>query len=187
MYREVWLLPWGTIEPMDIREHLPSHRVPAAARGRASHATLRIDGLVARPLELSPTDLARLPRAVVEEPFVCEEGWSVPGLRWAGVQLADVLALAAPLPQASYVRASAAPYVAPVPLSEAGNAVLADALNGEPLSIEHGAPWRLVLPGGACYTSVKWLDHLELTAEPGEHAAQRIARARLKQARSAQR
>jgi hypothetical protein len=43
-----------------------------------------------------------------------------------------------------------------------------------------------VLPGGACYTSVKWLDRLELTTEPGEHVAQRIARARLEQARLAQ-
>jgi DMSO/TMAO reductase YedYZ molybdopterin-dependent catalytic subunit len=42
-----------------------------------------------------------------------------------------------------------------------------------------------VLPGGACYTSVKWLDRLELTAEPGEHAAQRIAGTRLERARSA--
>jgi DMSO/TMAO reductase YedYZ molybdopterin-dependent catalytic subunit len=102
------------------------------------------------------------------------------------VYLREVLALAEPLPVARYVRAGAGSYVVPVPLSDTGSALLADELNGEPLSIEHGAPWRLVLPGGACYTSVKWLDHLEPTAEPGEHAAQRLARARLEQARSAQ-
>jgi DMSO/TMAO reductase YedYZ molybdopterin-dependent catalytic subunit len=148
---------------------------------------LRVDGLVARPLELRPTDLASLPRAVLEEPFVCEEGWGVPGLRWGGVRLADVLAIAEPLPTAGYVRAGAGRYVAPVRLAEAADALLSDELNGQPLSVEHGAPWRLVLPGAACYTSVKWLDHLELTAEPGEHTAQRMARARLlTQARSAQ-
>src|SRR5919199_1838598 len=114
---------------METREQLPSHQVPAEARGRASQATLRVDGLVARPLELTQADLAGLRRAVIEEPFVCEEGWSVPGLRWGGVPLAEVLALAEPLPGARYVRAGAGPYVAPVLLPEAGNAVLADALN----------------------------------------------------------
>ena len=128
---------------------------------------------------LSPADLARLPRAVLEEPFVCEEGWSVPRIRWGGVRLADVLALAEALPSASYVRAGAGPWVVPVPLADATSALVCDELNGEALSIEHGAPWRLVLLGGACYTNVKWLDRLELTAEPGEHAAQRIALARL--------
>jgi Oxidoreductase molybdopterin binding domain len=52
-------------------------------------------------------------------------------------------------------------------------------LNGEPLTVEHGAPWRLVVSGGPCYANVKWLDHLELAAESGEHTAQRIARGRL--------
>jgi DMSO/TMAO reductase YedYZ molybdopterin-dependent catalytic subunit len=170
---------------MEMCEHLPSHAVAAADRERAARAMLRIDGLVARPLEVSQADLARLPHAVLEEPFSCEEGWSVPGLRWGGLRLADVLALAEPLPAARYVRVGAGPYVAPVPLAEAVAALLADELNGEPLSIEHGAPWRLVLPGGACYTSVKWLDRLELTAEPGEHTAQRLAGARFEAARSA--
>jgi DMSO/TMAO reductase YedYZ molybdopterin-dependent catalytic subunit len=119
---------WGTIAPMQIREHLPSHRVPAAARGRASQATLRIDGLVARPLASAQPDRPGSARAVVEEPFVCEEGWSVPGLRWGGVPLAEVLALAGPVPGARYIRAGAGPYVAPVPLSEAGSALLADEL-----------------------------------------------------------
>jgi DMSO/TMAO reductase YedYZ molybdopterin-dependent catalytic subunit len=170
---------------MDIRERLPSHLVPAAVRDRAGRGVLRIDGLVGRPLELSPTDLARLPRASLDEPFVCEEGWSVPGLRWGGVHLVEVLALAEPSPAARYVRAGAGEYVVPVPLTDAAGALVCDELNGEPLATEHGAPWRLVLPGGACYTSVKWLDRLELTAEPGEHAAQRIAGTRLERARSA--
>jgi DMSO/TMAO reductase YedYZ molybdopterin-dependent catalytic subunit len=170
---------------MDIREHLPSHAVAAADRERAARAVLCIDGLVARPLALSRADLARLPRTVLEEPFTCEEGWSVPGLRWGGLRLADVLALAEPSPAARYVRAGAGAYVVPLSLVEATAALLCDQLDGEPLSVEHGAPWRLVLPGGACYTSVKWLDRLELTTDPGDHTARRLARAHLEAARSA--
>jgi DMSO/TMAO reductase YedYZ molybdopterin-dependent catalytic subunit len=170
---------------MDVRESLPIHAVPAADRERADRAMLRIDGLVARPIELSRADLARLPRSILDEPFVCEEGWSVPRMRWAGVRLVDILALAGPLAAACYVRAGAGQWVVPVPLEQAAAALVCDELNGEALSVEHGAPWRLVVSGGACYTNVKWLTRLELTAEPGEDAAQRIARARLEQAGSA--
>jgi len=55
-------------------------------------------------------------------------------------------------------------YVMPLALADARAAVLANELDDKPLSLEHGAPWRLVVPGGACYTSVKWVDRLELAA-----------------------
>jgi DMSO/TMAO reductase YedYZ molybdopterin-dependent catalytic subunit len=169
---------------VELREHLPRYPVPAARWARAGRAVLRIDGLVARPVVLTQADLARLPHSILDEPFTCEEGWSVPGLRWGGVGLADVLPLAQPLPAARYVRAAAGSYVVPMPLADAAAALVGDELNGDPLSIEHGAPWRLLVPGGACYTSVKWLDRLELSAEPGENTAERLARARLEAARS---
>jgi DMSO/TMAO reductase YedYZ molybdopterin-dependent catalytic subunit len=163
---------------VDIRERLPIFPTSADARARAARALLRIDGLVAHPLELTAEDLRRLQRATLEEAFVCEEGWGVPGLRWAGVNLSDVLALAEPSPDARYVRAGSGDWVVPIALSDAVRGVMCNELNGEPLTIEHGAPWRLVLSGGACYTNVKWLDHLELVAEPGEDDAKRIALAR---------
>jgi DMSO/TMAO reductase YedYZ molybdopterin-dependent catalytic subunit len=53
-----------------------------------------------------------------------------------------------------------------------------DELNGEPLTVEHGAPWRLVVSGGRCHTNVKWLDHLELVRDPGVDDARRIALSR---------
>jgi DMSO/TMAO reductase YedYZ molybdopterin-dependent catalytic subunit len=99
----------------------------------------------------------------------------------------DVLALAKPLPTAHYVRVHAGNYVVPLSLAEAEHALLADTLNDQPLAVEHGAPWRLALAGGACFTSVKWVDRLELCAEPGENVGQRVAqrRAQLQQARAA--
>jgi DMSO/TMAO reductase YedYZ molybdopterin-dependent catalytic subunit len=68
-----------------------------------------------------------------------------------------------------------------VALADCERAVLAIYLNGRPLEIEHGAPWRLVLPGGSCFTSVKWVERLELAAQPGEQSGRAIARARLEQ------
>jgi DMSO/TMAO reductase YedYZ molybdopterin-dependent catalytic subunit len=70
-------------------------------------------------------------------------------------------------------------YWTALPLDQIDDALLCDRLNGEPLSRAHGAPWRLVVSGGACFTSVKWVSALELVAEPGEATAEAIARGRL--------
>jgi DMSO/TMAO reductase YedYZ molybdopterin-dependent catalytic subunit len=164
---------------MERRDRLPAHPVPAAVQGRDA-VVLRVDGLVAAPRTLTAGDLAALPRVDLAEPFVCEEGWQVPGLRWRGVRLGDVLALARPLASAGHVRAYAGEYAVPLALDAAQDALLAEALNDEPLTLAHGAPWRLVVPGGQCFTSVKWVERLEVTAAPGSSDGERIARARLR-------
>lgn len=159
-------------------ESLPIHPTPSDRRIPSTAPELRITGLVAQPLTATPADLSVLARIDLADDFACEEGWSVPGVRWQGVQLADVLALARIDPSARFVRVGSGEYVVPVPLADAERALLCDRLNGAPLPVEHGAPWRLVIPGGVCYTSVKWIDRLEVTAEAGANSGQRIARAR---------
>jgi DMSO/TMAO reductase YedYZ molybdopterin-dependent catalytic subunit len=128
---------------------------------------LSINGLVRRATRVGARDLAILPRAALQQPFICDEGWVVPSLRWSGVWLSDVLSIAEPSPEALFVRVGAGAYAVPLALAEASEALLADTLDDRPLGPDHGAPWRLVLRGGACYTSVKWVDRLELVAEPG--------------------
>jgi DMSO/TMAO reductase YedYZ molybdopterin-dependent catalytic subunit len=161
------------------RESLPTHPVPPDRRARSEVPTLLITGLVVQPLTVTPADLAALGRVDLADDFACEEGWSVRGLRWQGVRLADVLTLARPDPSARFVRVCSGEYTVPLPLPEADRAVLCDQLNGRPLPVEHGAPWRLVVPGGVCYTSVKWVDRLEVAPEAGDNSGQRIARARV--------
>ena len=39
-------------------------------------------------------------------------------------------------------------YSVPLALAETSSALLAETLDGQPLALDHGAPWRLVLPGG---------------------------------------
>ena len=97
---------------------------------------------------------------------------------WTGVALADVLALAGPLTDASDVGfegADSSPEVAPVqrfggsiPLDKASRpeVLLAWGMNGEPLPAVHGAPVRVVVPGYIGARSVKWLERIELRAEP---------------------
>lgn len=162
---------------MDKRRELPRHPLPAGlkATGRA----IRVDGLVAQPRELGAAELAALRRVDLFGPFSCEEGWQVEGLAWRGVRLADAIALAQRLSVASWVRVHAGNYVVPLSVEEADMALLCDELNGAPLAVEHGAPWRLIMPGASCFTSVKWVDRIELASEPGEQTGQNIARSRL--------
>jgi len=164
---------------VDTLDRLPTFAPTAADRERAALGRIRIDGLVAHPAELTTADLSRLHRAILEEAFLCDEGWTVPGLRWGGVRLSDVLALAEPLSSAHYVRAASGKWVVPIALVDAPRGVVCDELNDEPLTVEHGAPWRLVVSGGPCYTNVKWLEQLELVAESGEDDARGIAVNRL--------
>lgn len=162
-----------------IRDRLPVHAGPAPAP-LGHEPALRIDGLVHRAVEARAVDLQALPRVEHAEAFTCEEGWTVPAVRWRGVRVADVVALAGPLPSARFVRVYAGTYTVPVALDDAGAALLCEEMDGRPLPAVHGAPWRLLVPGGACFTSVKWVDRLELTAEPGRNDGERIARARLR-------
>ncbi len=164
---------------MEIRSRLPEHPIPEGVRRAVQMGRLVVDGLVEQASAFSPADLAGLPRAELTEPFICEEGWQVPRLTWCGVRLLDVLAIAQPRAEAHWLRVSAGEYAVPLSLEEAGQAILADELNGQPLSLSHGGPWRLVMSGAACFSSVKWVDHLELAAEPGEASGEAIARARL--------
>ena len=97
---------------------------------------------------------------------------------WTGVALADVLALARPLPPASDVGfegADLSPEVEPaerfggsIPLDKASRpeVLLAWAMNGERLTPVHGAPLRVIVPGYIGARSVKWLERIEVRSEP---------------------
>jgi DMSO/TMAO reductase YedYZ molybdopterin-dependent catalytic subunit len=165
---------------VEIRTELPQHPVPEEVRHRAGLGRLHIAGSVRNEVTLSPADLRRLRRTTLSEPFTCEEGWTVPGLNWSGVALADVLATAQPSEQARYVRVWSDAYSVTVSLDEADHTVLCDMLDGKPLSVEHGGPWRLIVRGGQCFSSVKWVDRLELMINPEPGSAETIARQRLR-------
>lgn len=162
---------------------------------------LRVDGLVERPLTLSLETLqtALEPRtltvtlqcagnrragliAVRDIPGEAPWGPGATGTaRWTGVALADVLALARPLPSAAQVGFEAAdvsPQAEPeqrfggsIPLEKAirPEVLLAWDMNGQPLPPIHGAPLRVVVPGYIGARSVKWLERVELreTSWPG--------------------
>ncbi|MGI9145975.1 MAG: hypothetical protein ACR2IK_05420 [Chloroflexota bacterium] len=87
-----------------------------------------------------------MPGAVMEESFVCEEGWRIRASagwgapdRAAGAGRACVDGALHPAP--ALARTALA-----ISLADALDALLRGELHGEPLSIEHGAPWRQPQP-----------------------------------------
>jgi DMSO/TMAO reductase YedYZ molybdopterin-dependent catalytic subunit len=161
-----------------VREQLPVHSRPDD-KALENHV-LRIDGLVEKCLALTLADLKSLPQEDLVEDFTCREGWSVPNLKWTGVALEAVLPLARPHPNALYVQASAGDFGISLPIERAKRVLIALRLNEDWLPLEHGGPVRLVVSGGDCFTSIKWLDHLEVRSEPGPNTAKMIALARLR-------
>jgi len=160
----------------DRRIGLPVHPVPAKTR---MPTVLRLQGLIFRQRALKKAEFAALPHVQISGDFSCEEGWIVPGLRWHGVAMETLIALAQPLPEARHLRVGAGTYEVTLALDSLDGALLCDALDGKPLSSEQGAPWRLLVSGDKCFTSVKWVDRIEVTMDPGQPTAENVARRRL--------
>ena len=140
---------------------------------------LRVDGLVDEPLDLGVDDLEAMTQQLMVDDFACLEGWTVPGIRWRGVAVADLLDRAGVAAGGAWVQVTADDFSIPIPIAEARTALLAVEANDEPLPGPHGGPARLVVPGGECFTSIKWTDHIEVRSEPGDNSARRIALDRL--------
>jgi len=132
--------------------------------------TLKIDGLVERPVQLSYADLRALPRSEQVTDFHCVTGWSVSNVRWSGVRFHDLLAVARPLPAAQAVGFFSADgaYSDSLTMDQVNlrDAMVAYEMGGAPLSRPHGAPARVVIPEMYGYKGVKWLNHITLLDQP---------------------
>jgi DMSO/TMAO reductase YedYZ molybdopterin-dependent catalytic subunit len=126
---------------------------------------LAVDGVVERPLALDWEAFLALPQVDDVSDFHCVTGWSVHDLRWTGVRLQALLALARPRPEATHVLLHARDgYSANLPLEEAlkDDVLVAHALAGATLSVEHGGPARVVVPQLWAWKGAKWLSRIEL-------------------------
>ncbi|MEP6870025.1 MAG: molybdopterin-dependent oxidoreductase [Novosphingobium sp.] len=130
--------------------------------------TLRVDGLVLRPLDLSLDALKALPQRTQITRHDCVEGWSAIG-KWQGPQLGNLLKMAGLLPSARYLvfhcadRYEGKPYYESLDLIEAHHpqTILAWAMNDQPLSIGHGAPIRLRSERQLGYKQAKYVMRIE--------------------------
>ncbi len=131
-------------------------------------ARLRIAGDVLEAEDLE-APLAGLPRIEQVSDFHCVTTWSCRDLRWGGVRFADfyerriVPRLAASARVTTVVLRAQDGYRTTLLLDDmlAADVLLADTLNGLPLTIEHGAPLRVVAPAHYGYKSLKHLSRIE--------------------------
>jgi DMSO/TMAO reductase YedYZ molybdopterin-dependent catalytic subunit len=136
---------------------------------------LRVDGLVANPLDLSLEELRTMPQRTQITRHDCVEGWSAIG-KWQGVPLAILLQRSNLLPAARFVVFHCADmyehasdgtgqYYESIDLIDAFHpqTILAHVLNDAPLSVGHGAPLRLRVERQLGYKHAKYVMRIEVT------------------------
>ena len=137
-----------------------------------SNYTLTVKGLVDNEITLTWQDLLNRPMIERDVTLTCVSnnvgGHYIGNARWIGARLDELLQEAGPRGGADMVVGrSVDGYECGFPLENAldgRDAMIAVAMNGEPLPLEHGFPARLVVPGLYGYVSAtKWLTEIELT------------------------
>jgi DMSO/TMAO reductase YedYZ molybdopterin-dependent catalytic subunit len=157
---------------------------------------LTVSGQVERPLSLSARDLQNMRsqtwvvtlecagngRTLFDRPTEGEK-WAVGAVstaEWTGVPLMEILDRAGVRTGAHEVLfrgadcGSVESQSDPIRFERSlrledvrgGDVLLAYAMNGEPLPIQHGYPLRLIVPRWYAVASVKWLSEIELTDRP---------------------
>jgi DMSO/TMAO reductase YedYZ molybdopterin-dependent catalytic subunit len=121
--------------------------------------TLRVSGPDGRRLHFTRAELERrFAQHTYSLPLACREGWSTTQ-RWTGVRLAD-------LAEAVGLHDSPAVFVEALDggtATLAANQVSADEsllalnVNGVPISLDHGYPARVIVPGEIAVNCLKWV------------------------------
>ena len=150
---------------------------PVLHAGSVPHTDLdrwdfKVWGEVDEPLTLSWQELSSLPTVEVTQDIHCVTRWSRFDTTFRGVPWATIKERIGQRPSARYAIAHAEQgFTSNVPISflQAEGALLVTHADGEPLTLEHGWPLRLVIPGKYFWKSAKWLRGIELSAsdKPG--------------------
>jgi DMSO/TMAO reductase YedYZ molybdopterin-dependent catalytic subunit len=149
--------------------------------------SVRITGAVTQPADVSIADLQQLPREELVADFNCVTTWCVRALRWAGVPFRSfyedlVVPRCEPAQGVNWLRITGLDGVfAVVALDDAlaSDVLIADSLDGEPLTGVHGAPLRFVSPSQYAYKNVKHLASIELSVDQPALGADEHPRARI--------
>lgn len=174
--------------------YIRSHFAPP--RLDAETYRLSVSGMVERPLQLSLAELKQLPSRTMAITLECAgngrtmfapipsgEPWQLGAVgtaKWTGVPLLEILSRAGVRKGARHIVFRGADmgrvegvkspirFERSLTLDEtrASEALVAYAMNGEDVPLQHGYPVRLVMPDWYGMASVKWLSEIELTAAP---------------------
>lgn len=160
----------------------PTAGIPRMARKQAADPHLRLFGDINAESVLDPLDLEDLPRASFTGGMTCNEAGRRPDARWTGVPLSEFLRIAGADTGIRYLNVSAGPYAVAIDVERAPEVILADRLEDEPITVEQGGPWRLIITEGKLYNSVKWVDAIEFSLDTPNNSAERISQARARAA-----
>src|SRR3954452_20688699 len=161
--------PWRTPNPVFYQIHT-AISLPSIT---PDQWTLRIHGMVDREFTITYEDLVK--RRLTEDwvTICCVSnvvgGNLIGNAFWSGVLVRDLLEEAGVQAGADAVQQTSQDgWTCGSPLSaltdRSRNAMLAVAMNGQPLPVEHGFPVRMIVPGLYGYVSAtKWLVDLEVT------------------------
>jgi DMSO/TMAO reductase YedYZ molybdopterin-dependent catalytic subunit len=131
---------------------------------------LEVRGNVKHPGFYSLQQIQTLGKQVENVRHVCVEGWSIK-VKWAGTRLSDFLDWVGVDPKAKYLFAECADnYYVPYDMASVRHpqSLLCYEAYGKPLTIDHGAPVRIVMPTKLGYKSAKWLKRITVTdKKPG--------------------
>jgi DMSO/TMAO reductase YedYZ molybdopterin-dependent catalytic subunit len=151
---------------------LVGERAPAGETNdvRLARWTVEVGGLVERPRSFRREELRAIGMREHAIDVHCVTRWSMLGVRFGGILLAELLDGVGVLSEArfvSFVADSDRGHSTSLPLADALalGVMLAMRAGGRPLGVEHGGPVRVVTPGRYFYKSLKWLTRIELLAE----------------------
>jgi len=134
---------------------------------------LDVGGAVERPRALTLADLRARPAVRQQVTLICigntVSGEQIGTIEWTGTPLAALLAESRPAPGAVKLLVRGADrftQTLTMDLALTPTTLVAWAMNGVPLTPDHGFPARLIVPGRYGVKSAKWVTRLEvLTAE----------------------
>lgn len=171
-----------TVSPLRGLAVLAPRRPDAGPQGLPVNRTVAQAGVATSAADpgwslevVGPAGVTRLDRAALERmdqheavlSIACVEGWSA-SARWAGVRIADLVALAGGSEastvdvdsleqQGAYRRTNL-----PAAYAAHRDTLLALRIGGEDLHLEHGFPARIIAPNRAGVLQTKWVARLEV-------------------------
>jgi len=129
---------------------------------------LIVDGEADHPYTLNWQEFMAMPQTEDVSDFHCVTTWSKLGIKWRGVRMFDIAAMAQPKVTATHILCYGYDgYTTNMSLEEAlkPDVLLVHAIDGQPLPIEHGGPVRMITPQLYAWKGSKWISRIEFLKE----------------------
>jgi DMSO/TMAO reductase YedYZ molybdopterin-dependent catalytic subunit len=126
--------------------------------------TLELNGEVENRVTLTWDQFDQLPRFGDTSDFHCVTTWSKFDCQWAGIAFFTLVDLVKPLPTAKFLFVTSYDgYTTNLPLDHCldDDVLIATEFNGEPLSVEHGGPARMIIPKLYAWKGAKFVKTIE--------------------------